>query len=167
MIHPSAPVRRGHFLVVEPEPLFRLLLCVALSGQFSDFSAVSNFGEAQALLGEHHFAAIVAEYHLPGGTGLSLYYEARRSMPTVPFVLMCGGLPVSVPDPYYRFFGKPFSVAELAETLREMLPENQPVELSSGNPPSSPDSRGSELCLFQALNTDSVSGKLPVSDHSS
>jgi DNA-binding NtrC family response regulator len=134
MTHPSASIRLGHFLVAEPEPLFRLLLCVAFSGEFSDFSAVASFSEAEELLREHRFTAIVAEYHLPGGTGLSLYHEARRLMPIVPFVLMCGGLPVSVSDPNYRFFGKPFSVANLAETLRRMVAENPPVELPSGDP---------------------------------
>lgn len=163
MVHSSASARLGHFLVVEPEPLFRLLLSVAFSGQFSDFSAVASFDEAQRLLSEHDFTAIVAEYHLPGGTGLSLYHETRRRLPTVPFVLMCGGLPVSVPDPYYRFFGKPFSVAELAETLRQMLTQNGLAELSSGNPRSGADSAGADDA-FLNLETPILPTELSVSN---
>ncbi len=124
MIHASSvSTPLGHFLVVEPDPLFRLLLCVAFAGEFSEFSAVGTFDEARTLLDEQRFTAIVAEYHLPGGTGFTLYREARRSMPNVPFVLMCGGLPVTVPDPCFRFLGKPFDVTEFAETLGQMLAE--------------------------------------------
>jgi hypothetical protein len=77
----------SHFLVVEPDPLFRLLLCVTLADRFTDFHAVASFNEALALLKEHSFSAIIAEYHLPGGTGIALHEEARSRLPQVPFVL--------------------------------------------------------------------------------
>lgn len=130
----SSRTTSRHILIVEPDPLFRLLLCVAFSGQFSAFSAVARFDEARTLLQEQTFAAVIVEYHLPGGTGLSLYHEVRRVLPTVPFVLMCGGLPISVPDPRYCFFGKPFGVSDLADTLRQMLAENRAAKLPSDDP---------------------------------
>ena len=115
----SAPSQ--HFLVVEPDPVFRLLLCVALAGQFSDFHAVASFGEARALLAEHEFSAVIAEYHLPGGTGVSLYEYARRVSAGMPLILMCGGDPIALPDPHFRFFAKPFGLSEFAEVLAEMI----------------------------------------------
>lgn len=110
-----------HFLIVEPDPLFRLLLCVALSGQFSDFHAVASFREAQALLAAQNFTAIIAERHLPGGTALDLYEQARRAAPEVPFVLMCGGEPIALDDTHFRFFAKPFGLAEFTDSLAEMI----------------------------------------------
>ncbi len=101
--------------------MFRLLLCVALSGQFSDFYAVASFGEAQALLKEQTFAAIISEQHLTGGTGLALYNEARRGSPDVPIILMCGGERVTLGDSHFRFFAKPFGLVDLAETLAAMM----------------------------------------------
>ena len=118
---PSSSARSQHFLVVEPDPLFRLLLCVALSGQFSDFHAVASFGEAQALLTEQSFAAIISEQHLTGGTGLALYNESRRGSSDAPFILMCGGERVTLGDSNFRFFAKPFGLADLAETLAAMM----------------------------------------------
>lgn len=109
------------FLIVEPDPLFRLLLCVALSGQFSDFHAVASFGEAQALLTAHKFTAIIAEQHLPGGTALDLYEQARRAAPELPFLLMCGGEPVALNDAHFRFFAKPFGLTEFTDSLAEMI----------------------------------------------
>ena len=118
---PSSSALSKHFLVVDPNPLFRLLLCVALSGQFSDFHAVASFGEAQALLTEQSFAAIISEQHLTGGTGLALYNESRRGSSGVPFILMCGGERVTLGDSNFRFFAKPFGLADLAETLAAMM----------------------------------------------
>jgi DNA-binding NtrC family response regulator len=110
-----------HILIVEPDPLFRLLLCAAMAGEFSDFHAVATYNEARALFAEHDFAAIIAENDLAGGSGLSLYDEVRRFRPELPFVLMCGGITATRDDPQFRFFAKPFSVAELTATLVEMI----------------------------------------------
>ena len=117
---PTTPFHSKNLLVVEPDPLFRLLLCVALSSQFSDFHAVASFREARSLLAEHQFDTIVAEYHLPGGTGLALYEEVRRSHPFLPFALMCGGDPVNLPDPQFCFFAKPFSLHEMADVIARL-----------------------------------------------
>lgn len=118
----SSSPRAAHLLlVVEPDPLFRLLLCVALAGEFSDFHAVATFKEARALTVEHDFAAIIAENDLRGGTGLSLYEEVRRTRPELPFVLMCGGITIVREDSSFRFFAKPFSLSELANVLTEMV----------------------------------------------
>lgn len=120
--HSVSPTRR--FLIVEPDTFFRSLLRVAFSVRCSEVSAVASFDEARALLLEHPFTAIIAEYHLPGDTGLSLYSEVRCLMPQTPFVLTCGGRPVVIiSDPYFRFFGKPFSVTDLVATIEQMLEE--------------------------------------------
>lgn len=58
-----------NLLVVKPDPLFRHLLCLALSDD------VRRRGEG--LITVQPFAAIVAEYHLRGGTGLELCNVAR------------------------------------------------------------------------------------------
>lgn len=121
MLTTTSTRRNHHILVVEPDPLFRLLLCVALAGEFSDFHAVATYNEARALLAEHDFAAIVAENDLKGGTGLALYVEVRRQHPALPFILMCGGTQVSRDDARFRFFAKPFRVTELAAALLEMI----------------------------------------------
>ena len=121
MLSASCTRRRHHVLVVEPDPLFRLLLCVALAGDFSDFHAVATFNEARALLAEHPFAAIVAENELTGGSGLALYDEVRRTQPALPFILMCGGIQVGRDDARFRSFAKPFRVTEMATALLEMI----------------------------------------------
>ena len=121
MICTSFPRIAPHLLVVEPDPRFRLLLCVATVGEFSDFHAVASYNEARALFAEHDFAAIIAENDLTGGTGLAFYEEVRRFRPELPFVLMCGGDTVTRDDPQFRFFPKPFSIADLIATLAEMM----------------------------------------------
>ncbi len=118
---PSASAGSKEFLVVEPDPLFRLLLCVAVADQFTDFHAVATFSEARTLLSQHIFAAIIAEYHLPGGSGLKLHEEVRRTTPDVPFILMCGGTSITLSDPYFRFLAKPFGVADFAGVLANMM----------------------------------------------
>ena len=110
----------SHFLIVEPDALFRLLLCVTLADRSSDFHAVADFNEALALLESHSFSAIIAEQHLPGGTGIALHQEARRRMPQVPFILMCGGNPLSVADLRFRFLAKPFALGGLDEALHQI-----------------------------------------------
>jgi DNA-binding NtrC family response regulator len=112
---------------VEPDPLFRLLLCITLSDRFTDFHAVASFDEALALLKKHSFSAIIAEYHLPGGTGIALHEEARSRLPRVPFILMCGGAHISVADLRFRFLAKPFGLGELAEALDQMQPLSRSV----------------------------------------
>ena len=118
----SSPSR--HFLIVEPDSLFRLLLSVVLSDQCWTFHAVASFGEAQALLAVQKFTAIIAERHLPGGTALDLYEQARRAAPEVPFVLTCGGEPVALDDAHFRFFAKPFGLTEFTACLAEMTSAN-------------------------------------------
>lgn len=117
---PSSSTSR-HFLIVEPDPLFRLLLSVVLSEKCRSFHAVASFAEAQALLAAQSFTAIIAEQHLPGGAGLDLYEQARRAAPEVPFVLTCGGESIAFDDAHFRFFAKPFGLTELTETLTEMI----------------------------------------------
>jgi DNA-binding NtrC family response regulator len=117
---PSPLPTPAHFLIVEPDPLFRLLLCVALADRFRDFHVAASFEEAAALVTEHSFSAIIAENHLPGGTGLALHEEVRRRLPEVPFVLICGGTEVDIPDSRFRFLAKPFRLSELAEALDEL-----------------------------------------------
>jgi DNA-binding NtrC family response regulator len=68
--------RNDHILVVEPDPLFRLLLCVAMASEFSDFHAVATINEARALLAEHDFPPIIAENDFKGGNALSIFREA-------------------------------------------------------------------------------------------
>ncbi len=116
----SSP-RSQHLLIVEPDPLFRLLLCVALAGQFSDFHAVGSFKEARKLLAGQNFSAMVAEQHLVDGTGLDLYAGVRRASASTPFILMCGGESVTIDDSHYRFFAKPFALAEFANSLSKMI----------------------------------------------
>jgi DNA-binding NtrC family response regulator len=82
---------------------------------------VATHPEAFALLSQQDFIAVVAEYHLTGGTGLSLYQESRRRCATLPFILMCGGASVALPDPYFRFLSKPFSIWDLTSALETMI----------------------------------------------
>ena len=64
---------------------------------------------------------MLAERHLPGGSALDLYKQARRAAAEVPFILMCGGEPVAVADAHFRFFAKPFGLTEFTDCLAEMI----------------------------------------------
>lgn len=123
---PIQSPRSREFLIVEPDPLFRLLLCVAASGHFSDFYAVGTLGEAQSLLSTKRFAAVIAERHLPGGSALDLYAQTRRMTPEAAFVLMCGGESIAIDDPQFRFFAKPFCLTEFTNSLVGMIPATAP-----------------------------------------
>jgi DNA-binding NtrC family response regulator len=143
-----------HFLIVEPDPLFRLLLCAALSGQFSDFHAVASFGEAQALLATQKFTAIIAERHLPGGTALDLYEQARRTASEVPFLLVCGGDPVALNDAHFRFFAKPFGLTEFTDCLAEMISASSRTRISRRFEPC----LAASLCRCEGDGRDQANG---------
>lgn len=105
---------------MEDDDFVRRALACALADEFCIRVAV-NVPEAIALLGLHPPAAILTDYHLPGGTGMDLLQRARRDHPAVRRVLYSGDLPQLAGDEAaipHAFLTKPAPIAALLRALK-------------------------------------------------
>jgi DNA-binding response OmpR family regulator len=80
-------------LVVDDTASYRAVLELALAGPGREIVGAAGFSEALALVRSRPFALVISDYAMPGGTGLDLLREIRRSDAIQPFVLMSGDLP--------------------------------------------------------------------------
>jgi CheY-like chemotaxis protein len=119
-------------LVVEDEPLIRILLCDLLEGAGLDVEDAPDADQAlerlSALGAERNpCRVLVTDVNLGRGLdGVALAAEARRSVPGLE-VLYVTGTPErvlkgrSTPRPRERVLGKPFHTVELVETVRGLV----------------------------------------------
>ena len=105
-------------LFVEDDPL----LTEALKKYFTkEAKFASNPQEARHILGkDSSYKVVVTDFEMPGETGLSLANFIHTSHPHIHIVLMSGYQSLEQPAPSYiqKFLKKPFSLPDLAETIR-------------------------------------------------
>jgi CheY-like chemotaxis protein len=125
---------RSTVLVVEDEPLIRILLCDLLEGAGLDVEEAPDAEQAlkrlKALHADRSWCRVmVTDVNLGQGLdGVALAAKARRSEPGLQ-VLYVTGTPERVlkgrttPKPRERVLGKPFHTAELVETVQSLVAE--------------------------------------------
>jgi CheY-like chemotaxis protein len=80
-------------LVVDDTASYRAVLELALAGPGREIVGAASLAEAIELVRARPFALVISDYAMPGGTGIDLLREIRRSDAIQPFVLMSSELP--------------------------------------------------------------------------
>ncbi len=106
-------------LVVDDEELLRETIANSFQREGWLVIEAGSVAEALTVLSHHSVDVILSDYSMPGGTGLHLLEEAKRSYPAVPFFLMTGnagsvGIP---PKELSGLFEKPFRTENLLATI--------------------------------------------------
>jgi CheY-like chemotaxis protein len=122
-------VARGLVLVVEDDPGVADLICALLKEEGYDCEWVRSDLKAQdAILRDSGPTALICDVNLGlGTTGFDVARFARQRHPDIPVIFMSG----SVNETSFKAFGvpgshfitKPFSLEDLQQTLRDVMPE--------------------------------------------
>lgn len=114
-------------LVADDEDLIRELLADALSDEFNILSA-SNGEEALSLYKQHQdeIALVITDLIMPNMRGDELAKQMRQIRPSLPIVFISGYEREIKTDGLLAngravFLPKPFDIANLTSTLREVL----------------------------------------------
>jgi CheY-like chemotaxis protein len=124
---PTDPPSTG-ILVVDDEPAVLKYICLILQRQGYRVLAAANPQQAiQHIQSGESIDLLLADFHLPGQTGLNLAIEFRKTRPGAP-VLIASGAPINdiLPSGFSALI-KPFSPRFLCEQVRGAL-------LSKGHP---------------------------------
>ncbi|SDH03434.1 response regulator [Pelagibacterium luteolum] len=131
-------------LIVEDDAVLRDGLRVGLAIGGFNADAVESCEEAEAVLKNHEFDAMVLDLMLPDGSGLDVLKSLRERRDTTPVLLLTArdrvadriqGLDAGADD----YLGKPFDLDEVAARLRAL------VRRASGRPSSLLEWRGLRL----------------------
>ncbi|HEY9090293.1 response regulator [Parasphingorhabdus sp.] len=135
--HKAAPRKElwgsGHILLVEDEDMVRAVAERALTRQGYTVVTASDGEEGLQHLtsigeDDNVFDMIVSDVVMPNMDGPAMAREARRQYPDIPILFMSGyaeeQLRKSIDLDNVAFLPKPFSVAQLAEAVGEVLAEH-------------------------------------------
>ena len=119
---------RGQVLVVENDEGVADLICALLKEEGYDCEWVDTDIAAQdAILRDHGPLALILDVNLGlGTTGFDIARFARQRRPDIPVIFVSGSVnqasfkAFGVPDSH--FILKPFSLEDLQQTLRDVLP---------------------------------------------
>ncbi len=119
----------GHILLVEDEDMVRAVAERALTRQGYTVATASDGEEGLAhLAGEDNFDMIVSDVVMPNMDGPAMAKEVRKQYPDMPILFMSGyaeeQLRKSINLDNVAFLPKPFSVAQIAEAVGEVLAEH-------------------------------------------
>lgn len=118
-------------LVVDDDPVTRLVLGHMLRSQGWETVAASDTPEADARLRTEPFDLVISDFRLPSGTGIDLLDVMGESDVVPPFVLLTGVIEFSSvvvesdTRPTARLT-KPVSSEALRAVLREIFPDGAP-----------------------------------------
>ncbi|MEP2989363.1 MAG: response regulator [Parasphingorhabdus sp.] len=119
----------GHILLVEDEDMVRAVAERALTRQGYTVATASDGEEGlNHLAGEDHFDMIVSDVVMPNMDGPAMARAVRKQYPDMPILFMSGyaeeQLRKSINLDNVAFLPKPFSVAQIAEAVGEVLAEH-------------------------------------------
>jgi len=121
-------MNRKHILVADDEPMNRKLLSEVLDACGYRITAVENGAEAAALLATNDFDAIITDLHMPGGDGIELARQVRRSGKAIPiFLVTIDGESLAREDRAQVVLKpKPLSIRKLLEALETEFDKEPP-----------------------------------------
>lgn len=88
---------RKKVLLVDDDEFMRMVLTETLSNKGFEVIACSCPAEALAALKQHHVDAVLSDYQMPQGDGLTLLKQIHGLHPELPLLLM-SGCPEAFPD---------------------------------------------------------------------
>ncbi len=118
---PTAAAKR--VLVVEDEDVVRALVRQMLAGQGYDVLVAQDGEEAIKLAGRNTIDVLLTDLTMPKVGGREVAERLRESQPGLKVIYMSGyaeDLPTGALPPATSFLGKPFTFAELTETVRSL-----------------------------------------------
>jgi two-component system cell cycle sensor histidine kinase/response regulator CckA len=123
---PSELWGTGTVLLVEDEAMVRTVAERALTRQGYNVLVAENGEEALEILGrEGEIALMISDVVMPTMDGPTTVRAARKMHPNLPILFISGyaeeQLRKSIDIPNVSFLAKPFSVQQLAETVRDVL----------------------------------------------
>jgi two-component system cell cycle sensor histidine kinase/response regulator CckA len=126
---PSELWGTGTVLLVEDEAMVRAVAERALTRQGYNVLVAENGEEALEILGrEGKVDLLISDVVMPTMDGPTTVREARKMHPDLPILFISGyaeeQLRKSIDIPNVSFLAKPFSVQQLAETVRDVLAAN-------------------------------------------
>ena len=115
----------GTVLLVEDETMVRTVAERALARHGYTVFSAENGEEALEILGREKVDLMISDVVMPTMDGPATVRAARKTHPELPILFISGyaeeQLRKSIDIPNVAFLAKPFSVQELAETVREVL----------------------------------------------
>jgi DNA-binding NtrC family response regulator len=119
--------KQARVLLVEDHAALRSAMLGAL--EVAGFEAIGAGGAAEALevLGQRRMDVVVADYYLPGITGLDLLTAIKGSAPSTPLILYSGAMTDTIAEEARNFgvralLEKPVSNARLVEVVGRRWP---------------------------------------------
>jgi CheY-like chemotaxis protein len=113
-------------LVVEDDSMFRETVREVLRDLGYKVRGARSLSKATKRLTRHSFDLVLSDIDIGDGTGLDVVQIARKSHPDAPIVLMSANADTEViqqalDSGVARFLPKPFGLAELMNTISELL----------------------------------------------
>ena len=126
---PGAP----RVLVVDDEESLRQTFEVFLAGAGFEVASSGSAAEALALVGAHHFDAVIADIVMPGGDGIALLRAVREADPERPVILMTGNPSLTsateaVRGGAFDYLAKPVKKDQLLQAVRRAVDRYQLIE---------------------------------------
>ena len=121
---PGTPQTAKRVLVVEDEEVVRGLVRQMLVGEGYEVLVAQDGEEAIELAGSNTFDVLLTDLTMPKVGGREVAERLRESQPALKVVYMSGyaeDLPPGALPPATSFLGKPFTFAELTETVQALI----------------------------------------------
>lgn len=120
--------RRPLVLVVEDDPIVRMIACEILTDHGMDCAQAQSTGDAIAILDDGHDIALVfTDIDLPGGrSGLDLARHVKARSKPVPVVITSGGTALDRAPGDAPVLQKPYNAGQLVTVVSAALGLHKP-----------------------------------------
>ncbi|HET6371705.1 MAG TPA: HD domain-containing phosphohydrolase [Candidatus Polarisedimenticolia bacterium] len=132
---------KPNLLIVDDEPVIREVLMEKLTTSGYPCTAVANSSEALSTLRSGHFSLVLSDIDMPGGDGIGLLQQIKKTYKDVDVVMVTGVLDLDTAIGSIRlgasdYITKPFNLDQVMLTVertlekRRLTTENQQYQVS-------------------------------------